>query len=187
MDNYIRIYQDVISDDKCQYFIDKFESYPQFHRIQNTGNNKTLTNINLMNTGDQTNPFKEDSKNIVNSLLNCVELYKKDLGIKPEHWPPKFGIEDIKLKKYLPNTTDEFPDHADSLTKESSGRFLVMFLYLTDNDQGQTTFRTKGSNVAISCRKGTALIFPPFFPWVHAGRAPVKVPKYLLGTYLSYI
>ena len=49
MDNYVRIYNDVITNEKCQYFVDKFEAHPEMHEEQDCGEGKTLTLINLMN------------------------------------------------------------------------------------------------------------------------------------------
>ena len=31
MDNLVRIYNDVMTDEKCQYFVDKFEAHPEMH------------------------------------------------------------------------------------------------------------------------------------------------------------
>ena len=34
MDNYVRIYDDVITNEKCQYFVDKFEANTEMHEGQ---------------------------------------------------------------------------------------------------------------------------------------------------------
>ena len=43
MDNYIRVYKNVISDEKCQHLIKMFESDTENHEIQDNGNGATLT------------------------------------------------------------------------------------------------------------------------------------------------
>ena len=53
-----------------------------------------------------------------------------------------------------------------------------MFIYLDDNEAGHTLMRTFGENIAIPCRKGSVLFFPPFWPWLHAGRKPVDKYPY---------
>ena len=41
MDNYVRIYNDVMTNEKCQYLVDKFEAHPEMHQVQVTGNKET--------------------------------------------------------------------------------------------------------------------------------------------------
>jgi len=30
-------------------------------------------------------------------------------------------------------------------------------------------------------------MFPPLWPWLHAGLKPIDKPKYMLGSYLHYV
>ena len=39
----------------------------------------------------------------------------------------------------------------------------------------------------IDCVAGSALLFPPMWPWLHRGNRPTKKPKYLLQSYLHYM
>ena len=48
MDNYVRIYNDVMTNEKCQYFVDKFEAHPEMHEVQDCGEEKTLARISHM-------------------------------------------------------------------------------------------------------------------------------------------
>jgi len=64
-------------------------------------------------------------------------------------------------------------------------RFLVFFVYLDDNEKGETAFPQLG--VASPCKKGSLLMFPPLWPWLHAGLKPIDKPKYMLGSYLHYV
>ena len=183
MDNLVRIYNDVMTDEKCQYFIDKFEAHPEMQEIQNNSQGKTLTLMNLMASSDT--PFREDLNFLSNLFMEKVEKYKKDCRIKPFQFPYKFGVEAYKIKRYLPNTTDEFPAHVDVRDRATARRFLVMFVYLTDNYAGQTELEVLDGN--SPCRRGSILLFPPLWPWIHAGKAPVKNPKYIIGSYLQYV
>ena len=185
MENYIRVYDDVISHIYCDELIRKFEENEHLHYVQDTDLGKTLTHINLTNSYDEDNPFYDDLNPIANILMEGVEQYKTDLKIDDKHWPPKFGIESIKIKRYRPDLDEEFPPHIDNVLKESCHRFLVMFVYLDDNDQGQTLFHNQ--NISISCKKGSMLLFPPYFPWVHSGRPAIKKPKYIIGSYIHIV
>ena len=59
MEKYIQVYHNVISQEKCQYFIDKFESDVENHEVQNNANDATLTQINLLHSPDTI--WKEDN------------------------------------------------------------------------------------------------------------------------------
>ena len=187
MDNLVRVYNDVMTDEKCQYFVDKFEAHPEMHTVQNTVNRATLTQLNL----ELGNPpkFKDDVKFIRNLFVETVGKYKKECLLHHFQFPQRFGLEQVNLKRYLPNTTDEFPPHVDVYDHQTSVRFLVMFIYLTDNYAGQTELEVlDGSSLYKSpCKRGSILLFPPMWPWVHAGKAPVKSPKYIIGSYLHYV
>ena len=48
MDNYIRVYNNVMSFEKCQRLIKMFESDTEHHQIQDCGQGATLTQIKLL-------------------------------------------------------------------------------------------------------------------------------------------
>jgi len=183
-----------MSSEKCQYFVDKFEAHPEMHKVQVTRNNEeektTLTRLNLLKKVDT--PFKEDSKFLGNLFRENVERYIGDCQIKSFQIPDKFSFEAFVIKRYLPDTDEEFPPHVDVSGAEHGKRFLVMLMYLTDNDAGQTELEVLAhDNLGFefgssSCQRGNILMFPPYWPWVHAGKVPTKKPKYILGTYCQY-
>ena len=86
----------------------------------------------------------------------------------------------------MPNGKDAFPPHIDVNNRESARRFLVMFIYLSDNIKGETLINPKDDPFVSSCKKGSVLLFPPMWPWIHAGEKPVNMSKYILGSYLHY-
>ena len=190
MDNLVKTYPNILTPEKCQYFIDKFEAHPEMQEEQNNRDGATLPQINLLQSPDT--PFKEDINFIMNVIMDSIKSYTNDVLIEPTlQWPVKIGIEPPKIKRYLPDTTDEFPDHVDVLDYKTARRFLVMFIYLTNNEQGATVVRPKSEQqkykLISPCEQGSILIFPPFWPWLPAGQRPVDVPKYIIGSYLHYV
>ena len=85
MDNLIRNYSDVLTSEKCQYFIDKFEANSEMQEVQNNSKGKTLTVMNLMNSSDT--PFREDLNFLGNIFMTYVEKYKEDCDIKSFQFP----------------------------------------------------------------------------------------------------
>jgi len=189
MEKFIQVYHDVISQEKCQYFIDKFESDVENQEVQNNANDATLTQINLLHSPDTI--WKEDKDFITKILMENVVRYRNECDIKPYQWPEKFNFEPPKIKRYLPDTTDEFPEHVDVLDHETARRFLVMFIYLNNNVGGATELLLKSQydnhKFVSHCTQGSILIFPPLWPWIHAGRKPIDEPKYIIGSYLHYV
>ena len=191
MDNFVRVYDNVLSPEKCQYFIDKFENNSQMHSVQdNTAKSDrslaTLTKIDFL--GQPNSPFLGDIDFLLKILLDCVSLYKKDVLVaETQQWPKNYGVESPKIKRYLPNSSDEFPEHVDVANMESAMRFLVMFIYLDDNEKGETVITLKEDTFISSCKKGSCLIFPPYWPWLHAGRKVINKPKYIIGSYLHHV
>tara|TARA_Y100001963_G_C6612110_1_gene367541 strand:- start:110 stop:655 length:546 start_codon:yes stop_codon:yes gene_type:complete len=179
MNNYIQIYTNVIDSQYCKDLINRFEKNKDYHEKQNE-NPMSFTQINLNNHSE----YQEDVNQLVGVYNRYLKQYKKDCNIVDEMWPSDYAFEQIRMKRYLPDGIDEFGPHTDAKNLESSIRFLVFFIYLDDNEQGHTHFPQLGS--ASPCKRGSLLIFPPFWPWLHAGAKPIEKPKYILGSYLHY-
>ena len=198
MEKFIQVYHNVISQEKCQYSIDKFRFDLENQEVQNNAKDATLTQINLLHSPDTI--WREDKDFITKILMENVIRYRNDCDVKPYQWPENFNFEPPKIKRYLPDTTDEFPEHVDVTGTDNLKRFLVLFVYLNNNDKGETIIHPNPQNSGAEfpcndvsdlyvskCKQGSCLIFPPFWPWVHAGRPPIKGPKYIIGSYLHYV
>ena len=185
MDNMIRVYDDILDKEFCQRLIEKFEAtddktvWNDYRKFSDT---LLLENIEY---------WKDEIPVCLDAFTKIIEKYKDDLPWPDEHkklFPKEYILEGIKLKKYSPNDIDEFPWHVDVATAETGLRFLAFFIYLDDNDAGETEFiENKTTTISVKCVGGRAIMFPPMFPWVHCGRKPVNKPKYLLQSYLHYV
>ena len=184
MDNLIRTYEGALSDEQCDYMVAMFEQYPALHEEQANGPHQSLTRLNLMESSHS--PFREDIDYIANVFMAAVRKYKDDLELEPFQFPEKFSLEAMKIKRYMPNGKESFPFHVDVNGTHNNLRFLVMFIYLTDNNKGQTTVKPKDDLFVSPCRKGSIILFPPYWPWSHQGEPPIETPKYILGSYLQY-
>ena len=185
MDNMIIVYDDILDKEFCQRLIEKFEAtddktvWNDYRKFSDT---LLLENIEY---------WKDEIPVCLDAFTKIIEKYKDDLPWPDEHkklFPKEYILEGIKLKKYSPNDIDEFPWHVDVITAETGLRFLAFFIYLDDNDAGETEFiENKTTTISVKCIGGRAIMFPPMFPWVHCGRKPVNKPKYLLQSYLHYV
>ena len=184
MDNYIRVYQDVIDKTFCENIIEKFESLKNQH--YSWPEDKPLfTQINFAKKFDFEVEWKEESQILLTLFTEYLEKYREDCKIQKNQWPVTYSLEPIRMKRYLPNDSDEFPPHVDVDTTKNLSRFLVFFLYLPTNKKGDTLF--PNAPFVSPCKQGSLLIFPPMWPWLHQGCKPIESSKYIIGSYLHYV
>ena len=43
------------------------------------------------------------------------------------------------------------------------------------------------TSLEIECKQGSLLMFPPMWPWLHAGTKPINESKYIMQSYLHYV
>ena len=179
MDNLIRVFNDVLDKERCNYMINKFEDNPKLHyNFDYRG--MVFTQINLRGVD-----WAEEEHFFFEIFKNCVGRYIEDCKITKNQWPTDYEYEPVRMKRYLPNNYDEFKNHVDVDRKVNSTRFLVMFLYLADNEKGKTMF--PNLDIEIECKQGSLLMFPPMWPWLHAGQKPARTSKYIMQSYLHYV
>lgn len=179
MDNLIKVYDNVIGDDYCDKLIEKFKYNTQLH--QNFDDRGMIfTQINIQKAG-----WLTDVKFLSNTFQQYFEKYKEDCGIIKQQMPMSYIIEPVRMKRYLANDYDEFKQHVDVNQKTNCTRFLVFFIYLDNNIKGKTIFPNLSRE--IDCKKGSLLIFPPMWPWLHAGQKAARKSKYIMQSYLHYV
>ena len=191
MDNLIRVYDDVIDEESCLKLIKKFEEFEDY-----------FENVDV-NDGDNAISFKqlqlinhEEWKSVQQGMLELFQenivRYKIDCSIKDKQRPGEYGYEAIRMKRYLNNDTDRFDPHVDVLNYETSRRFLAFFIYLNDVEEGGETkflnFYKPGTYIPLTVtpQRGRLLMFPPLWPWYHAGLKPLSGKKYLIHSYCHY-
>ena len=179
MDNYIKCYDNAVTDEFCDMCVLKFENDYIAHE-QWPEDKPFFTQINLGKSG----MWGDENTYLTAIFSKYVKKYRKDCKIDNNQWPSSFGLEPFRMKRYLPDG-QSFPPHVDVNTKQNCTRFLAFFLYLTDNKEGSTIF-TK-HNVKSSCTKGSLLIFPPNWLYLHSGERCVETNKYIVGSYAHYI
>lgn len=175
--HFVRCYPDILGPKHCAKFIDAFEAAADKQTIHQ--GDFRFAEINV------TQDLPEVHDAAFQHMLPWLNRYAEDVGVGAT-WPAELAFEELRMKRYLPNDSDEFPPHVDVMDHASARRFLVAFFYLNDvEDGGETEF--PGLELGFKPKAGSLLLFPPLWPWLHAGRKPVSGPKYILGTYLHYI
>ena len=181
MNNLIKTYDDILDSQTCNNIIGKFEQFENQHE-EFDDKGMIFTQIRMANSPQIWSKEIEEFTSIFQSSLLT---YLTDTGVTPQQMPSKYTWEPIRIKRYMPNDYDEFRPHVDVNSKLTSTRFLVFFIYLSDNEEGKTTFPRLDKYA--ECKKGSMLMFPPLWPWLHAGTKPINEPKYIMQTYLHYV
>jgi len=182
--DYVKTYDAMVPDDFCQGILEAYgKSDLQYIDREFR---PTFTQLNLTQRLQLKDPLWVDThKKLEQYFVDAVELYMDDLQLGAD-FPAKYCFEEFRLKWYKPNNYDQFKEHVDIYDYNSARRFLVVFLYLNDVDQGgETSF--SNLELSITPKRGRILIFPPTWMFRHAGLPPVSGDKYILGTYLHYL
>lgn len=181
MKKYIRVYDDVLPEYQCKSLIEKFEINTDQHVATDLKGHRHFTEINI----NQHKDWETFVTGLYGTLRPYIEKYKTDCKLTYNQWPTRYGFEQIRFKKYLPNNKDEFKSHVDVGDHASARRFLVFFLYLDDNEKGETGFDEY--DIKVKPKAGRLLMFPPTWTYLHTAYKPKNKPKYIIGSYLHYI
>lgn len=179
--NFIKVYNDVITPELSQQLIAMFEESEHQHEDIVLKGHRSFKQVTLQNHPEW-KPFTEQ---LSERFFMHIEKYMQDCNITNKMFPEQFAFEQFRLKRYLPNDVDEFDDHVDVGNIDSAKRFLVFFLYLNDNDGGNTEFPQH--DISVQPVTGKMVMFPPMWTHLHAGRKPIDKPKYIIGSYLHYV
>lgn len=174
--DYIRVYNDVISKESCRHIIEEYERHSDYIQEHDTPLYK-FHQLDLNHTPDLVGLANA----YANSLMPCYEDYFNTFGLRSfvnlDTW------EDVRIKKYLKGSGDEFKTHVDVTDHASAARFCIAIMYLNDND-GLTTFPSLG--IGVEPKAGRVVIFPPTWMYPHNGKSPTNDDKYIMMTCLHY-
>lgn len=174
--DFIQTFDDVVSKSACKQIIDQYENHKEFIEEHDTELYK-FHQLNLNHTPD----LQKFAQVVASSLLPVYEDYFKSLRLR--EYVEIDTFEDIRIKKYLKGSTEEFRTHVDVKDKASASRFAIAIIYLNDND-GLTTFPTLG--VGVKPKAGRVVVFPPTWMFPHNGLSPTDHDKYIMMTCLHY-
>tara|TARA_B100000287_G_scaffold407612_1_gene433188 strand:+ start:586 stop:1131 length:546 start_codon:yes stop_codon:yes gene_type:complete len=180
MDKFIKTYDNVVDDKTCHAIMGIFDSCSSQERVDNDGR-PTFTQVNLNSLPD----YKTFTQLLTYKFIDIMKDYKKEYPEYSEWWPHKLFFEQLRVKKYEPDSEDFFNLHVDVQDHPSAKRYLAFLLYLNHGfDGGATKFPYH--NVSVAPEMGKVLVFPPTWQYPHMGLPVSGKPKYIMSTYLHY-
>lgn len=183
---FIRTYDDILDENVCKNMIELFNKDVEHHDRWDRDGRPQFTQVNVTQRaeGDKEHDWMVAHNQLITVTRAITAHYISDTEIQNE-FPPSNTVEQFRMKKYDADLDDRFEQHIDVGDHDSARRFLVLFFYLNDVEEGgETTFPRL--DLKIKPKRGSVLIFPPMWMYPHAGEQPVSNDKYIVGTYLHY-
>lgn len=191
--DFIKIYDNVLSKSICDNMISIFEEKPELRRKSSFTWDKDYRDFSELEITTD-NRFVDHCNYVYSKINGAYHEYKTELSLTQfdnigRFFPKNYGFEKLRMKKYEANDHDQFGWHVDVGDYASARRYLVMFLYLNDVDEGgETEFSSNvfGNSFQIKPKCGSMVVFPPMWMFPHIGKKPISGPKYILSSYAHY-
>jgi hypothetical protein len=185
--DFIGVYEDLLSKERCQQIIDKMENHMSSLPSEIRNGKEQFPNEDVGRKDYQifaNKVFGGITKDINNVLDACISLYAdefftlKNIG--------KFRSDEVKLQK-TPPKGGYHVWHCEHSNKFTSDRVLAWTLYLNDipDGEGETEFLWQG--IRIKPKTGTVCIFPASFTHTHRGNPVYSCDKYIATGWFEFI
>lgn len=176
--DFIGIYENVLSKERCQEIIDKMEFHMKSDPSEIKNGKDQFKNKDVGRKDYQifANLVFGGISNDINKTLDiCISLYADEFFILKNIG--QIRSDEIKLQK-TPPRGGYHVWHCEH-SGNNSERVLVWTLYLNDipDGEGETEFLWQG--VRVKPRAGTVCIFPAAFTHTHRGNPVYSCDKYI--------
>jgi len=183
LDRYVQVYDGALAPELCQRMIASFQTLVRFQRPNGEGVRDGLDDSRW--TELDIGPLSDAGFRtmLLANMHAHLARYVETLGLTIPV-PATERTSELIIKRYRPGGGERFQPHFDSIGEVCS-RYLVFLWYLNDvAEGGETTFVDLG--MEVKPKAGRLLVFPPYWMFQHAGRAPVSNDKYILSTYFLF-
>jgi hypothetical protein len=171
VDNFVRIYDNVMSKDICDVYINLFQKAKEASMVQDAG----LTDTERKDSSFLLCDVNLDANNDFNLMLNdYVNQYNNDFSI----------LNQYKMISYL-NKMQETEIgggyhlwHNENNNVTSFSRILTWLFYFNDVEEGGET-ELLYQHMRVKPQAGRLVIFPAYFTHTHRGNPPISNTKYI--------
>jgi len=188
LSRFIKTYDGAVPEEVCKHAVKLFNEQDDKEDWDRDGCPQ-FTQFNITEFLDK----KEDQENrgdwdiiqyaLIQSAHEYVKQYMDENDCR-KFFPDRSSLEQFRMKKYRKGTDDRFEKHVDVADHMSAKRFLCMFWYLNDVEEGgETAF----DGLSIQPKRGRLLIFPPLWVFPHEAKPTISDDKYIVGSYSHYV
>tara|TARA_R110000803_G_scaffold90035_1_gene157339 strand:+ start:344 stop:949 length:606 start_codon:yes stop_codon:yes gene_type:complete len=188
INNFIGVYDNYISDIDCKNAISFFNKEQNF---KNTLTRLAFENSDVTHKKDaqyfagnhNTEVWTDTLKPLIFNFDQAFKHYEKNTGIKKAYGLEDFSYTSLKIQKTLPTEGYHIWHIEHNNGMEHSHRAMAWLIYLNDVEEGgETEFLNQ--SIRVKPKKGTIVIWPAAFPYVHRGNPPLKGEKYILTSWM---
>lgn len=176
--DFVKVYESVLSEAACRDIIERFEKDAGNHLRRTRRNVRAFTELNI----DHLPAWRSTLTELEQTADECLKRYQADC---PGMFCPSHEFESFRIKRYEPGKGEVFARHVDGYDEITALRYVVLFWYLNDVEEGGETWFPE-LRMRVRPRRGRCLMFPPFWMFEHAGLKPVSSAKFILGTYFTF-
>ena len=186
MEDFIGVYDNIISSNECKQIIRWFESCNKF-QIEGQCSNEVHKNVK--DSTDIPCFMSEEfshSKIIYNAIAASFEKYKTKYSFLDKL--DKFSLDPgYNIQRYFPNQ-GYFAEHCEhsGTDPDDIKRILAWTIYLNDvSPPGGTLFTML--NKEIQSKEGRVVIFPAYWTHAHKGVVSKSETKYIITGWFSFL
>lgn len=192
-DNFIGLFEDVITPDQCDMIINYYENTC---RLGLSGTRQEIEGANMHKTfKDDTTVFHDLTMPhemvlthythlpvILEAVKYCYSLYSKEYDILANN--QLANSPGFRIQKTRPGQGYHVW-HYETSKVENGARALAWTIYLNDVDEGgETEFLYQKKR--IYPKKGSVVIWPAAFTHTHRGNPPLSGDKYIMTSWIQH-
>jgi len=182
IENYIKVYENIISDDLCDKIISEYENSDKWgiSEISN-GINTNIRNCNILGMSSEStiNQNKNIRKKIDDEVYSVISKIINRLNESYTHLSlsKDSGYDLLKYKK-----GQFYTEHVDSSVRNP--RTISCSLCLNDDYEGGE-FSFFDRKIKYKLKKGSAIVFPSNFMYPHQILPVIKGTRYSIITWFN--
>ena len=195
LSGFVHIEENVFDDDFCESLIQLHKSNQSNLTYGQVGENKVNHKIKKSidyNLSESADDYLKYGGVIVHNIGNSFEKYSDNLPHQTEFQTKiEFFAKNtqevtvLQIQKYEKGEGHYNSWHYENANIQTSLRTFVFILYLNDVNEGGET-EILFANQKIQPKRGTLVIHPSFYPFVHRGNTPISDDKYILTGWMQY-
>ena len=184
MTNYIKEFQNSLTEPLCEDIIENFEKENKFYGKTIGGINKDILDSSDFVFGSDTVNWKKTFEVLHKELSQKIKVYISTLDCNTFSFTSMFNTNNFFIRKFLikkyEKNKGKYQFHIDQLYMEDtkSKRIITFIWYLNSVEEGGgTAFK---DNEIIKPTVGKLLLFPSTWTFPHSGCMPITSDKYVI-------
>ena len=187
----VGIFPNALTDEFCDHLVEIFNKESDNHHIGMVGNATIMPEVK--NTLDfelmSNDKYEKEVKTLTDVANDKIDDYILKYKTNSEFDTPLYLFQQGTFYpnwqlQYYKKCEGHFQKyHTESEYGTNANRIFAVMFYLNDVERGGET-EFPYWDLKIKPKKGTFLVWPAPWPWIHAGNSPESNDKYIVTTWL---